>query len=179
VFFSPVEAAGVPEDTGAVYLGGGYPELYAEALARNASMRNTLAAFARAGGTIYAECGEFMYLTEAMIDQQGREHAMCGLFPTRARMNSRLAALGYAELEPLGRRAWMSEAGPMRGHEFRYSSIDPVPDGIARAFKVRKTHAPESADGFVFRNVIASYFHVHFASCPLLAQKLVDGARAR
>ena len=53
-------------------------------------------------------------------------------------MNSRLAALGYAELEPLSWGAWMSEAGPIRGHEFRYSGIDPVPEGIARAFKVRK-----------------------------------------
>jgi cobyrinic acid a,c-diamide synthase len=179
VFFSPISDAGLPEGTAALYLGGGYPELYAEALAGNAQMRTCIASFAGEGRPVYAECGGFMYLTEAIVDQQGREYEMCALFPTRARMNSRLAALGYAEMDPLNCAGWIGDAGPIRGHEFRYSDIDPMEETVARAFKVRKAHAAECADGFVFKNVIASYFHLHFESCPAFAYKLVDAARAQ
>ncbi|MGH9773180.1 MAG: cobyrinate a,c-diamide synthase [Candidatus Acidiferrales bacterium] len=173
--FSPIDDSTLPDGIGGVYFGGGYPELHAAALAANKSMRDSVRAFAEADGPIYAECGGFMYLTEGIVDQNGRQHEMCGLFPTRARMHQRLAGLGYAELEVISSGSWLPSGQLMRGHEFRYSSIDPMPDTLPRVYEVRRASRNEM-DGFSLRNLVASYFHVHFGSCPELPKALVAAA---
>jgi cobyrinic acid a,c-diamide synthase len=176
--YSPIDDACLPDDIGGVYLGGGYPEVHAAALAANKSMRDSLRSFAEAGGPIYAECGGFMYLTEAIIDQHGRQHEMCGIFPTRARMHQRLAALGYADFEVLGEIAWLHRGHRIRGHEFRYSSIDDMPERVARVYRVHSAQGSK-LDGFSAGNAIGSYFHLHFGSCPELATDLVTAASAK
>jgi cobyrinic acid a,c-diamide synthase len=79
VKFSPLYDKALP-DVDMVYLGGGYPELYGEKLAANAAMRRAIRAFAERGGTIYAECGGMMYLTESIRDFEGKSHVIVGLF---------------------------------------------------------------------------------------------------
>jgi cobyrinic acid a,c-diamide synthase len=93
-----------------------------------------------------------MYLTEAIVDTAGRAWPMVGVFPTRARMQERLAKLGYVEVE--------TASGTARGHEFRYSEIDSMPGDPKWAHRYRGTHG--------------SYVHLHFLSCPRLAQDFVD-----
>ena len=151
VEFSPIGDRQLPPDIGGIYLGGGYPELHAAKLAANRSMLDAIRGFAAGGAPIYAECGGFMYLTEAIVDLEGREHAMAGVFPTHARMQPRLAALGYVE------------DGGLRGHEFRYSEIDPMPQSIGRF----------GASGYRMKNVIAGYVHRHFLSRPDFAESFV------
>jgi cobyrinic acid a,c-diamide synthase len=177
VEYSPIRDTQLPDDIGGLYLGGGYPELHARALAANESMRESVRTFARRGGVIYAECGGFMYLTESIVDQDGQQHQMCGIFPTRARMQQRLAALGYAELEVIGRDSWLPQGQVMRGHEFRYSTIDEMPDTTPRLYRVHRVRG-DSVDGFSTGNVVGSYFHVHFGSSPDFATALVRAARA-
>jgi cobyrinic acid a,c-diamide synthase len=92
-----------------------------------------------------------MYLTEAVVDADGHEWPMAGVFPTRARMQKRLAKLGYSEVE--------TSSGTARGHEFRYSAIDPMPEPDGWAYKVNGT--------------LASYVHLHFMSCPRFADDFV------
>jgi cobyrinic acid a,c-diamide synthase len=152
VEFSPIADAGLPADIEGIYFGGGYPELHAEALAANAPMKQAVADFVARDGPVYAECGGFMYLTEAIVDTDGREWPLVGLFPTRARMQKRLAKLGYVEVE--------TASGTARGHEFRYSTVDPLAAEDTWAHRVRATHA--------------SYVHLHFLSCPQFARDFVD-----
>jgi cobyrinic acid a,c-diamide synthase len=172
VRFSPVHDAALPEVDG-LYLGGGYPELCAEALAANAAMRAAIAGFARAGGPIYAECGGLMYLASAIRTLDGRRHAMLGLLPGEVEMRDRLVALGYVEVEtqaatPLG--------GPglrFRGHQFRYSELQ-LTGEVEHAYTVRRRRGGEVArEGYRIGNVLGSYVHAHWASNPAAARGLV------
>ena len=102
---------------------------------------------------------------------------MVGLFPTRARMQGRLAAIGYAEVELLENTNWLPAGQRARGHEFRYSAIDPMPCHIARAYRVHSGDRIRS-DGYSSGAVIASYIHLHFLSCPSFAAGFVAACTA-
>ena len=160
VEFSPIADSALPLDLNGLYLGGGYPELHAEALSANESMRRAIAQF---GAPIYAECGGFMYLMQAIIDIEGRNWPMAGVFPTVARMQKRLAKLGYIEIESCEPESWPGRA---RGHEFRYSAMDPMPEAVQRAYR-------GPAQGYRVGSVLGSYIHLHFLSCPAFAEKFV------
>ncbi|RMH32738.1 MAG: cobyrinate a,c-diamide synthase, partial [Nitrospirae bacterium] len=98
VFFSPLFDRTLPA-VDLLYLGGGYPELYARDLAANVSMREAVKAFAAAGGVIYAECGGLMYLAERLRDFDGVDHEMVGLLPIEVVMTLDRLTLGYRQLE--------------------------------------------------------------------------------
>jgi cobyrinic acid a,c-diamide synthase len=165
--FSPIVDGDLPQDIDGLYLGGGYPEIHAAALANNQSMLQAIRRFAESGAPVYAECGGFMYLTEAIVETDGREHIMAGLFPTRARMQSRLAALGYIQPEPAADMLWLDIAERPRGHQFRYSAMDPMPSSVDRIYE-----AP--AEGYRVHSVLGSYIHLHFLSCPGFAKRFVE-----
>ncbi|MFC1513214.1 cobyrinate a,c-diamide synthase, partial [Thermodesulfobacteriota bacterium] len=76
VEFSPLDDEKLPDGLQGIYLGGGYPELYAAKLAANDSMRAAIRDWSEAGKPVYAECGGFMYLTQGIIDLEGNEHSM-------------------------------------------------------------------------------------------------------
>jgi len=166
VEFSPLADADLPGDLSGLYLGGGYPEIHAAGLSTNEGMRSAILEFAKAGGPIYAECGGFMYLTEAIVDAGGVEHPMAGLFPTRARMQNGLAALGYLEAET-------TKGDRIRGHEFRYSLIDPMPPSVARYFTLHGRRG-EQGEGYCVGRVLAGYAHLHFRSCPDFVTRFVQ-----
>jgi cobyrinic acid a,c-diamide synthase len=172
VEFSPITDRGLPEGLHGLYLGGGYPELHAAELSANESMRDDIARFAESGSPVYAECGGLMYLTEAIIDAEERTYPMAGLFPTRARMKSRLAALGYVEVEGVNDSGWLHQNEYARGHEFRYSVIDEMPAHVARQYRV-KTKAGARMEGFVAGSALASYIHLHWGSCHEMASRFV------
>ncbi len=93
VNFSPLRDTKLP-NVDVLYFGGGYPELYGETLEANMSMRRAVKAFSEQGGTIYAECGGLMYLTEAIRDGEGKRHEMVGVFPAQAIMRKAGMTLG-------------------------------------------------------------------------------------
>ena len=168
VEFSPIADSRLPADVGGLYLGGGYPELHAEQLSANACMRKAVREFASAGGPVYAECGGLMYLTEAIVDGAGREFGMAGVFPTRARMQTKPAALGYLEVEAAADHLWLRRGERLRGHQFRYSAIDAMPESIQRAYDL----------GYTAGNVLGSYVHLHFGACPDFARRFVETCAA-
>jgi cobyrinic acid a,c-diamide synthase len=178
VRFSPLHDEALP-DVEMLYLGGGYPELYAERLSRNVAMRRAIRAFAQRGRPIYAECGGMMYLTEAIRDFQGASHEMVGLFAAEAVMKKAGLTLGYRTVE-LSRACILGESGiRVRGHEFHFSSL--VPRGsLEYACALSDAQGRmQGKDGLVTRNVLALYTHLHFASQPQIAKALVDAARLR
>ena len=159
VFFSPLNDERMP-DCDLLYLPGGYPELFASDLANNASMRESIKAFAENGGRIFAECGGFMYLCN---DIDGIP--MCGVFPFSATMMDAKLHLGYRQLC----NTKLSTLNPKlaKGHEFHYSSvIEPeiLPDGIVRK-QCQLSAKGKAVDTalYHYKNVLAGYTHWYWA----------------
>lgn len=168
-FFSPISDAGVP-DAGALYIGGGYPELHAAALSANAAMRASVRAFAASGRPVYAECGGLMYLAGALVDADGARHEMAGVLPGTSSMAE--PTIGYREVVAL-HGSPIAEAGwTIRGHEFHHSVIHPRPEHPAY-----RGASGEGTEGTVVGgNVLASYIHLHFGTDPRMAQRFVAAA---
>jgi cobyrinic acid a,c-diamide synthase len=172
VEFSPIADRDLPADLNGLYLGGGYPEIHAELLSNNRRMRDAVRKFAESGAPVYAECGGFMYLTAAIVDTAGREYPMTGVFPTRARMQERLAALAYIEAEGVEGGLWLRAGERLRGHEFRYSNIDEMAPSIARRLRVFQKSGTRE-EGYAAGSVLAGYIHLHFRSAPAFARRFV------
>jgi cobyrinic acid a,c-diamide synthase len=172
VFFSPLTASHLPENLQGLYLGGGYPELHAEALAANRGLLAALKSAALSGLPIYAECGGFMLLAEAI-----EQRAMAGVFPAQAKMLSRRKALGYREVE-LSSDCLLGPAGTIvRGHEFHYSEMAP-PQEIERVYLVKDRRGqPVAQDGCRIGKTLGSYIHLHFGSNPQVAENFVSFCR--
>ncbi len=174
--FSPIHDP-APPDVDGLYLGGGYPEVHAEALSANATMRAAIAELGRRGCPVYAECGGLMYLTEAIRTLDGAGHPMVGLFPAEAQMRPTLQALGYVEVETQMPTILGPAGVRFRGHQFRYSELLPNPgaDAVDRAFSLRRRRGDETLrEGFRVGNVLSSYVHAHWASNPQVPVALVD-----
>ena len=164
-FFDPTFDEELPECTDALYLGGGFPETYAEALAANEPLKERVRAFAKEGRPIIAECGGLLYLVRELDG-----HRMCGVLPADARMTDRLS-LGYREALA-AHDSPLSESGTrVRGHEFHYSAVEPGA-GERSAWEL-EGRGPE---GFISENVHASYLHLHWAATPEMPRRLVRAA---
>ncbi len=179
VSWSPLRDDALPEADG-LYLGGGYPELYGRALSANLSLRRQVRAFADSGRPIYAECGGLMYLAEAMTDLDGSTWPMVGLLPAAVRMERNRLTIGYREVETTA----SSPLGPARtrarGHEFHRSTLEPVPDGVARVYSISDARGDEKrAEGFTTSRALMSYVHLHFGSNPAVARSLVSACATR
>jgi cobyrinic acid a,c-diamide synthase len=172
--FSPVHDRGLPPGLDGLILGGGYPEEFGTELAANTSMREAVRQFASTGGVVHAECGGLMYLGRQLEDRDGQGHAMCGVLPLETRMLSRRTTLGYVEAT-LARDSCLGPRGTaLRGHEFHYSELVAAEPVESPPFlKNRRRNATEEPCGFACANVIASYIHVHFGSCPAMPRNLV------
>jgi cobyrinic acid a,c-diamide synthase len=176
-FFSPVRDANLPANISGLYLGGGYPELYARKLAENESLRKEILAAAHRGMPMFAECGGFMYLARS-IEVEGRNYPMVEFYPFSTRMLPRRKALGYREvvlkedclLGPKGLKA--------RGHEFHYSELTGDPGEVPDLFQLSSRKGIQvGTDGFMLNNTLAGYIHLHFGSNPATAAHFVDSCR--
>lgn len=172
--FSPLADDRVP-DAGAIYLGGGYPELHAGKLATNSAMFASLRSAAARGVPIYAECGGLMYLAESLIAPDGARHTMCGILPGVSTMQPR-PKLAYVEVEALQDSLFLRKGVRLRGHEFHYSSL-PRLDEDSAAYRM---FTPEQRlEGFAVGSVFASYVHLHFGVDPGLAPAFIEMAAGR
>lgn len=151
-FFSPIHDKSLPV-CDLLYLPGGYPELFAQELADNIDMKQSIKNYAEEGGQIFAECGGFMYLCTS-ID----EHKMCDVLPLRATMEGAKLHLGYRQMEIDGLK--------FKGHEFHYSCIQEE----TMSPQLRVIHVQTSASGkkvdtgiYIYKNVKAGYTHWYWA----------------
>ena len=174
--FSPLDDTRLPADVDAVYLGGGFPELYAQEIANNDGMRQALDNFVRRGAPLYAECGGLMALGQALATLDGKRLAGFGLLPLVSRMTHDRLTIGYREVEALRPTALMHRGERMRGHEFHWSTADPPQPAMA-AYRL----LPEDVlEGYCVGSILASYVHLNFAASPApLARFLQVAAQAR
>ena len=166
VTFDPTTDEALPAGTGALYLGGGFPETYAEALSNNVGMRERIRDFANSGRPVVAECGGLLYLARELDG-----HPMCGVLDATARMTGRLT-LGYREALALADSPLVETGTEVRGHEFHYSVVEPGA-GERPAWDL----AGRGPEGFVTGGVHASYLHTLWAATPELPRRLVRAAR--
>ena len=163
----PLRDPALPEGTAGLVVGGGFPEVYAPALAANETLRADIAALAAAGGPVAAECAGLLYLSRELDGAP-----MCGVLDVATAMTPRLT-LGYrAAVAPAD--SVLAAAGTrVRGHEFHRTGASP-PACPTPAWQWGA--APE---GFVAGSVHASYLHLNWAGSPLLAQRFVAACAAR
>ncbi len=165
-FFSPLRDNVLP-DVGGLYIGGGYPELFAKELTHNHSIRDAIAARAAEGMPIFVECGGLMYLTESLTYKAERSR-MVGVIPASTRMVDK-RVIGYV----VGQTVRDTILGPrgthFRGHEFHYSDVTDFADTLQFAFKLKKgVGVADGYDGIQLDETLASYAHVHPLSYPRL-----------
>ncbi len=171
--FSPMEDPFLPEDLDGLFFGGGYPELYAEELSRNQSMKESVRAFSATGAPVVGECGGFLYLTMGPKNREDDSelHDFVGLFPVRFLMGEKLRRLGYAEVSHPGSGPFSEATGFVRGHIFHYSFLQkdlseevPLSPAFLRGVE---------DEGMMAGNTIGSYLHLYFPSNREYAASLV------
>jgi len=173
VFFSPLEDKHMPEGVDGLYLGGGYPEVYARELSGNSVIASEIREAVNNGLPVYAECGGLIYLSRIIEDFKGRKYNMSGSLPLSCRMMDR-PALGYREVEALDDSIIFTGGDILRGHEFHYSSVYEVGNGLRSAYVMPGGRQ----EGFIYKNTLATYVHLHFAGQPEAAKRFVDKCRS-
>ncbi|PID74571.1 MAG: cobyrinic acid a,c-diamide synthase [Desulfobacterales bacterium] len=170
VFFSPLQDPGLPENIDGIYLGGGYPELYAEQLSQNLDMLEDIRQWAAEDRVMYAECGGFMYLTEGIVDTEGTHHRLAGIFPATATMQKKRAGLGYREVTTTCATCFGPAQTTMRGHEFHYSRIDETANRLNTAYQI----AGGAVEGYIYNRTLGGYIHLHWGFSPQVAEAFIN-----
>ena len=164
----------LPEGACGLYLGGGYPELFAGALAANAPMREAVRAAVAGGLPTVAECGGFLYLNRLLSDGEGRDWPMAGALPGRAANTGKLGRFGYVTLTAK-KDGLLGPAGTrLPAHEFHYWDSDAPGSGF-RADKPQSSRGWDCA--FHTPTLYAGFPHFHFWAAPSAARNFVAAAR--
>jgi cobyrinic acid a,c-diamide synthase len=167
-YFSPLDDVHLPDHINALYIGGGYPEVFASGLSFNESMRKEINEKAALGLPVYAECGGLMYLTKAIVDEE-KEFAMAGVFNCTTKMTKSLQRFGYAKLVYQGAETLC--------HEFHHSltEVNDIPD-YELAYHLQKPmdSTRQWQCGLSRNNVLAGYAHVHFYSSPSFFTQIIN-----
>ncbi|MFB7457498.1 cobyrinate a,c-diamide synthase [Streptomyces sp. NPDC056188] len=169
--FDPLRDERLPEGTRGLVVGGGFPEVYAAELSANEPLREAVAGLALGGAPVAAECAGLLYLCREL---DGRP--MCGVLDASARMTGRLT-LGYRDAVAVSDSVLAGAGERMRGHEFHRTAVEPG-SGTGTAAPAWGVRVPERrVEGFVQRNVHASYLHTHWAAAPGVARRFVERCR--
>lgn len=160
VYFSPLNDEKLPE-VDAIVLSGGYPELHADKLCSNESMKKDIREKVAAGMPCLAECGGFMYLHERLEDADGNMHESCGVIKGEVKNTCKLSRFGYISVSSEDPDSILKD-GPVKGHEFHYWDSDNCGD----SWKAVKTNGKEYTCMHEEGNLIAGYPHLYFYSNP-------------
>ena len=174
VFFSPLDGDVFSEEISGVYLGGGYPELYAHRLAENKRLIHMLREGVERGLPVLAECGGFMFLGKGLVEGN-KFFKWCDLYNSVFEMAKRFQALGYRQAVLQSTCLLGTKGTRFKGHEFRYSKpINNIDSLASERLTVRDaTGAQIDLPHFIYKNVFASYIHIHFDSNPDVAAAFV------
>lgn len=164
--FSPLYDTSLPENLDALYLGGGYPEVFARRLSENVDMKASIRAFAEDGKDIFAECGGYMYLGKTLITADQTEYPMCGVINGTSRMGSRLRSLGYREVTfEETTLPWDISSPTLRGHEFHWSEME-LHETYPPLYSYTDKEGITQHAGVSHGNVKAGYIHLYWAHIP-------------
>jgi cobyrinic acid a,c-diamide synthase len=176
IFVSPLTDKNLPQ-LDALYIGGGFPETHAGQLAGNKSFSGQIKDLAGDGFPIYAECGGLMYLGEKLV-LEGQTYPMAGIFPVVFDFYKRPQGHGYTIVKVEHENPYYAVGTEIRGHEFHYSRVSEwAGDKKDLVFHMeRGVGIDKDRDGIVYKNVLATYTHVHAIGTPAWAEALVRNA---
>ncbi len=159
---SPLREKQLP-DIDALYIGGGFPETHAIALADNVSFKKSLLKAVEKGLPVYAECGGLMYLGKSLI-LKNSTYQMAGILPIVFSLQKKPQAHGYTIIKVEKTNPYFPKGSILKGHEFHYSSVIELKENrtYAMAFKVQRGKGiKDGMDGICYKNVLATYTHLH------------------
>ena len=162
----------LPSNLDGLYIGGGFPEMFAQPIAENTEFIQGVKEQCGQGMPIYAECGGMMFLSGGITDFSGREYPMAGVIPGKTVMLQKRAGLGYVTALTLKDNLLAFAGQKIRGHEFHYSVLQ----GLApqqNAYLLERAGDEPRQDGYACGNLLASYLHIHFAGCPEEAKRFI------
>lgn len=166
VFFSPLTDKALPPALDGLYVGGGYPELYADTLAANLTLRKQIREAVDSGLPTLAECGGLLYMSEAATDMDGKSYEMCGVLPVKVHMTTRLQNFGYQTITLLHDGLLGPAGTEIRAHEFHYSTSSLAGDSC----KVTKPGGRSWIDCHHSDTYWIAYSHINFYSNPEMAK---------
>jgi len=162
-FFSPLNDNHIPIDVSGLMLGGGFPEVMADKLHSNQSMRKSIKTAVEQGMPIYGECGGLMYLTKSIAGYRDfkKPFKMVGIIDANTIMTGRLT-LNYTQADMTSNL--FGNIQNIRGHEFHYSKIENIPQDSKYVYNMKRGSGIDGGkhDGVLIYNSIASYMHLHF-----------------
>ena len=172
-FFSPLHDDRLPEGISGLLLSGGYPELYADQLSENRSMREDIRKKILQGLPTVAECGGFLYLMEEMADAEGRLRPMTGALSGRAYPAGRSIRFGYVEIEELV-PSFLPEGLRLKGHEFHY--FEATEKGTS--CRITKPVTGRSWTGIITNATLwAGFPHIYYPAEPRFAEVFAEKMR--
>ncbi|MEY2984589.1 MAG: cobyrinic acid a,c-diamide synthase [Cyanobacteriota bacterium] len=174
--FSPLDTEHLPAIDG-LYLGGGFPELFAEPLSLNHPLKKHLITLIRQGLPTYAECGGLIYLCQSLTTFTDETVPMLGLLPTAVHMTPKLS-LGYRHVDVLPSHSWLNQKTRLTGHEFHRSTLSQsAPNPLYRQQGLLPNDSPHHC-GWFAGNLQAAYLHLHWGDCPSLVANLLTDCLA-
>jgi len=177
--FSPLHDNTLPDAIDGVYLGGGYPEVYAHELSENSAMLSAIRSFADSGKVVFAECGGLIYCGKSITDLDNNTWNLSGILPIDTKMNSTLQRLGYCTIKLRNDCLLGKKGSLLRGHEFHYSSVvNKTQDISENCFDISYCNGNATISGFVKDNILASYVHLHWGSSPETAAAFISACRS-
>jgi cobyrinic acid a,c-diamide synthase len=177
IFFDTLYDEFLPDVDG-LYFGGGFPEIFMDELSQNTTLMRQIRKAGEDGMPIYAECGGLMYLSRSMI-YKGKKREMVGAIPAEIEVFEKPKGHGYVILEETGKSKWFCFGGQIRGHEFHYSQIRNLGD-IEFAYRVIRGNGVDGRhDGIIYKNILASYVHIHSLSSLNWAEDFVSFVQDR
>ena len=172
--FSPLHDSALPADLDAIFIGGGFPEIFASQLAENSSMRAELRSAIQQGLNCYAECGGLMLLANELITLDQKAYPMAGVIPGAVQMTKALKHFGYCICSE-------SKTSPnlfFHGHEFHHSLWSGEPEH-ANLWSVRRKRGDTfRREGLSMSNLHASYVHLHFRTSSPILERFVNRERS-
>jgi cobyrinic acid a,c-diamide synthase len=175
VEWSPLSDRALPNPCHGLYLGGGFPEIFASALSENLSAKQSVQAAIAAGLPTYAECGGLMYLCEQIVDFEQNTYPMVGVLPTQAQMGKRLT-LGYRQATAQQTSLLLEAGEVVWGHEFHRSHLTLNPHQPLFALQ-NHSGTLQQTEGWQVFQTHASYVHLHFGGKPGLVQRFWQQCR--
>ena len=167
----------LPEIDG-LYIGGGFPEFFLQALEANLPLKRDIAEGVEGGLPIYAECAGLMYLCQS-ISWKDRAYKMVGLIPAEVKLSENPRGHGYVIAEVVEENPYFPVGMTLRGHEFHHSGLNPFHD-LSCVYRIKRGEGIVSKrDGIVYKNLFASYVHLHALGTPEWAEGFVSLASRR
>ena len=176
LFIDTLHDADLPDVDG-LFIGGGFPETQAPALAANVSLRRRIRAALEAGLPAYGECGGLMYLCRG-IEWRGQRHQMVGFVPGDVVMRERPVGRGYVRLRETGDAPWPAGGETLAAHEFHHAALENLPRDMRYAYEVKRGHGIDGHnDGLVLGNLLAGFSHQRHSAQNPWAERFVAFVR--